>query len=977
MLSLVPMLHRDLASLNNNTLNKTKMKFGKRTMKRGAVVFLAAFFVLASVNSGMFNTQAAEAVPGKEDMKKLFKPVKERTPGNRKIGEKSRESLSKKSDYVSDEVLVKFRKEKIDLQGFLETKGGVNKIEGSFQAKAIAGFASKYGMEKKSQILKSNTVVMKIKDGETVDSKIKKLKQDPSVELAQPNFKYHPTAINPVNDTLYTNQWGLNNTGQTITVGDTDYESTADADIDAPEAWAVSEGDNSIIAAVLDTGVAYDHPDLASNMWDGSGSCNDENGDAIGGGCPNHGWDYDNGDNNPAPGDSIDYYYYSHGTHVAGIIAARDNTEGIVGVAPHTQIMAVKVAGLTTDILVEGIAFAQNNGAKVINGSFGGSEEDEILKEAIEDFDGLYVASAGNDGEDNDSLPMYPCADDPENIICVAATDQNDELTGWSNYGATTVDVGAPGENIQSTIAESGVSEYFEGTANGSIPSGFTQTGGAGHEWQVGSAQADFANDELWRKVLFSDSSFPYADNANTTFGNTTAYDLSSSTNADITFYTACDTESDPRSATWKDYMALEFSDDGNSFYEVARWDKDTLAALRGSGPGIGYSDAIYETGIPSHYLTANFKFRFRWVTNGSNNNYGGCMIDDLLIRGYKSDGNATLYDFYDGTSMAAPMVTGLASLLWETDGNLTPQEVKNAVVHTGDSLDTLDGATVSGKRINAYKALTKKQLTAFSFDGLAPAVAGTVNETSHTVTLRVPAGTDVTNLEPSVTYAGASLSPASGEAQDFTDPVTYTVTAVNGTTQNYTVRAVYEPKITGFSFGALSPTVSATIDDDGGTISATLPYGTDLTALVPTIEHTGSSISPASDTAQDFTNPVTYTVTAADSSTKTYSVTIADKATPFNGAVLSVNGSDTSQGSVITVNNPLVSITFGSADEAVRYRFSHNRRFRGAQWHNYAGSISLKLKKTKRKQTLYFQLRDANGYKSSSYKRVFKYIKS
>ena len=295
---------------------------------------------------------------------------------------------------------------------------------------------------------------------------------------------------------------------------------------------------------------------------------------------------------------------------------------------------------------------------------------------------------------------------------------------------------------------------------------------------------------------------------------------------------------------------------------------------------------------IPDNYLTTNFKFRFRWVTNGSNNNFGGCLIDDLLIRGYKSDGSGTLYDYYDGTSMATPAAAGLASLVWETNSSLTKTQVKNAVVYTGDSLNTLYEKTVSGKRINMYKALTGKQITTFSFDGLDPVSSGTINETSHTVTLRVT-------------------------------------------------------------------------------------YGTDVTSLAPTIEHTGVSVNPASGAVQDFTNPVTYTVTASDSSTREYVVTATVKETPFAGAAVYVNGADTSQGGVIQVSNRKISITFEGAEEATKYRISRTRFFRKAKWRRFGGSIDLELGKTKRRQTIFIQLKDTNGYRSEVFKKMFKYSKS
>ena len=138
----------------------------------------------------------------------------------------------------------------------------------------------------------------------------------------------------------------------------------------APEAWATSEG-NGTIVAVIDSGVAYNHPDLINSMWNGS-NCKDENGAALGG-C-NSGFDYEDGDKIPLPSTS------SHGTHIAGTIAAvKNNSKGIIGVAPLTKIMAIK-SSLTTTDNVKSINFAQQNGAKIINASWAGTYDDTSLK---------------------------------------------------------------------------------------------------------------------------------------------------------------------------------------------------------------------------------------------------------------------------------------------------------------------------------------------------------------------------------------------------------------------------------------------------------------------------------------------------------------------------------------------------------------------------------------------------------------------
>ncbi len=340
-----------------------------------------------------------------------------------------------KINYVQGEILVKFKNNKLNLE----------KPAGIEQSRK---FAAAKSLNKKEDIIESNISVLKTEENESAENAVERLKNDPNVEYAQPNYIYYPSTIN-TNDTYKNLLWGLDNTGQT--------GGAVDADIDAPEAWNISEGkENDIIVAVIDTGVAYNHPDLAANMWDGS-NCVDEYGKTLGG-CI-HGYDFENKDNTPL--DDV-----GHGTHVAGIIGAiKNNGLGIIGVAPNVKIMAIKSGSktLATADIIQGINFAQQNGAKIINASWGGYVYDTALYNAINNFSGLFITAAGNGdadqiGDNNDyaySSHYYPSDFNLANIISVAATDKNDKLANFSNYGATSVDVGAPGVDIYSTYPNS------------------------------------------------------------------------------------------------------------------------------------------------------------------------------------------------------------------------------------------------------------------------------------------------------------------------------------------------------------------------------------------------------------------------------------------------------------------------------------------------------------------------------------------
>ena len=231
--------------------------------------------------------------------------------------------------------------------------------------------------------------------------------------------------------------------------------------IDAPDAWNVSTGSSSVVVAVIDTGVDYTHRDLAANIWTnpgeiaGNGIDDDQNGfvDDV------HGYDFVNNDGNPMDDNS-------HGTHVSGTIAAvANNGQGVAGVNWSSSIMALKFldgsgSGYLSDA-IRAVNYATmmrsryGVNVRVMNNSWGGGDYSAALDSAIRasnDADILFVAAAGNDATNNDANPEYPANYAAPNVISVAAVDQNEHLASFSCYGATTVDVAAPGVSIYSTI---------------------------------------------------------------------------------------------------------------------------------------------------------------------------------------------------------------------------------------------------------------------------------------------------------------------------------------------------------------------------------------------------------------------------------------------------------------------------------------------------------------------------------------------
>src|SRR3954469_7593545 len=239
--------------------------------------------------------------------------------------------------------------------------------------------------------------------------------------------------------------------------------------LDLPDAWQLARG-AGVTVAIVDSGARVQHPDLAPNIWTnfgevpGNGVDDDRNGyvDDV------HGVDLSS---SRAGQDLSDGH--GHGTHVAGIVAAAANRVGVVGVAPQAKLMIVKVLQAdgsgTTGAVAEGIRYAAANGARVINLSLAGNDNDPRVAAAVRAAaaaNALVVASAGNDGRDIDRQPSYPASLPEANLLAVASTDPDDGrgISDFSNFGRLAVQVAAPGAGILSS-ANTGSWEIKSGTS--------------------------------------------------------------------------------------------------------------------------------------------------------------------------------------------------------------------------------------------------------------------------------------------------------------------------------------------------------------------------------------------------------------------------------------------------------------------------------------------------------------------------------
>lgn len=392
------------------------------------------------------------------------------------------------------------RQEYIPGEVIVRVKGEGRALDGS------SAFADKYGAQVADSFEfgssnfadDSKVLQLVLPKGVSTEQALEKMKNDPSVDYAEPNFVYHlesapkdqqppqQPAQNIPND-LTPDLWGMHNTGQK--------GGKVDADIDAPEAWAIHTGRNDApIIAVIDTGVDYNHADLKDNMWTNKGEIPDNGIDDDGNGVIDdvHGFNAFANSGNPMDG-------HGHGTHCAGTIAGvGNNGQGVVGVNHHANVMAIKIfddSGSTnTAAILRGIEYSTKMGAKITSNSWGGGPASQAQQEAFAASSALHIMAAGNNGRDNDKTPNFPSNYDLSNNIAVAASDRSDNRPRFSNWGVNNVDITAPGKDIYSA-APGGGFQYMSGTS-------MATPHVAGVAGLVASAYPDLTADQIKAKVL-------------------------------------------------------------------------------------------------------------------------------------------------------------------------------------------------------------------------------------------------------------------------------------------------------------------------------------------------------------------------------------------------------------------------------------------------------------------------------------------
>jgi hypothetical protein len=535
------------------------------------------------------------------------------------------------------------------------------------------------------------TRLLRLPRGRSVAAAAERLERSPAVAFAEPNRVIR--AFAPSNDPFFSEQYSLHNFGQQIGLNVT---GTADADMDVPEAWDITTGSNDVIVAVPDSGLAYDSPEFASNLFVNpgeSGGGRETNGlDDDGNGLVDdfRGWDFVGGDN-----DVRDLGLFPHGTVSASVIGARGNDGfGVAGVTQRVRILPIRVLDVNgngnTFRATQAFDYARTMGARIVNASFGGSGFSQAQSDSIGNAPNtLFVAAAGNDGTNNDSVgsPVHPCNDTHANMLCVAATDEKDQLAGFSNFGATSVDLAAPGVGVVAAAPSYGVefADDFETDIAGRWLSG-----GTNNTWARTTAASTSPTNSL------TDSpGGNYANNTDSFIRTVNPVDLTGNVGCRVDFQMRLTSEGGP--ANFIDGLVVEAATN-----TAGPWTE-----LRRFAGSTGTSFIPVDADLTSLQGQATVFLRFRFVSDASVV-FDGAYVDDFVIQCLSSAYSGDELIYANGTSFSAPNVSGIGALALSLAPDLSAAQLKDALMQGVDANPASVGKTVTAGRANALGTLRR-----------------------------------------------------------------------------------------------------------------------------------------------------------------------------------------------------------------------------------------------------------------------------
>jgi subtilisin family serine protease len=486
----------------------------------------------------------------------------------------------------------------------------------------------------------------------TTAALLAELGPDPAVAVVEPNYIRWAAASAAPNDPLFGRLWGLQNTGQTLRT----VTGTPGRDIRFLKAWGLARpSTNSVVVAVVDTGVDYTHPDLAANIWVNPGEIPGNGMDDDGNGYVDDYHGYDFADDTGDPIDSGE-----HGTHVSGTIAAIGNNGiGVIGVDSHAKIMALRVSNdgesFVSSAVIEAIQYAammKSRGVNVvaINGSYGSSDFSSAEESAIQvaGQEGIvFCAAAGNNNADNDSTPEYPADYRLPNMIVVAATDQNDALADFSDYGTNTVDLGAPGVNILSTTPP-GITSYVQ-VASATLP----------------AEAMEYAGTTTGTTASIYDCGLGYRTNFPTAVRGNIAL---------------------IRRGT------LYFSE------------KAANAMAAGAVGAVIFNN----TNVP---FTGTLEYPSNWIPVVSLSESDGLALQALLPATgtiFSAKDSSVIYQYLDGTSMATPHVSGAVAFAAMNLPNETATQRVQRILASVDPVAALQGKVATGGRLDLLRVVDR-----------------------------------------------------------------------------------------------------------------------------------------------------------------------------------------------------------------------------------------------------------------------------